>query len=283
MEIIERIGILRERLAAASGGGRDVGFVPTMGALHAGHMSLMKACRKENDVCVASIFVNPAQFNNREDLLTYPRTLEVDCTLLESEGCDFVFAPSVEEVYPTPDLRTFDYGSLTRRLEGEFRPGHFDGMLRVVSRLFDIVRPARAYFGLKDYQQFLIVREFVRREGLDVVLRPCPTVRMESGLAFSSRNIRLGKEGINSSALINSILRRTITEQRGKTPAEAKAFVEKELAEAGIRVEYFDIVNAYTLESAAGWEEPFPKVGLIAACVGGVRLIDHIAYDKVSF
>ncbi|MDR2791441.1 MAG: pantoate--beta-alanine ligase, partial [Tannerellaceae bacterium] len=281
MEIVERIDVLHDRLAAARRAGKEVGFVPTMGALHDGHMSLMKFCREENEVCVASIFVNPAQFNNQEDLRTYPRTLEADCALLEKEGCDFVFAPSVEEVYPTPDLRTFDYGSLTRRLEGEFRPGHFDGVLRVVSRLFDIVWPARAYFGRKDYQQFLVVREFVQREGLAITLRPCPTVRLKSGLAFSSRNVRLGADGVAVSALINRILRKTLTERRGKTPAEAKAFVIRELSMAPeFKVEYFDIVNAYTLESAADWTDPFPKVGLIAVYVKGVRLIDHIAYDE---
>jgi pantoate--beta-alanine ligase len=283
MEIVRTVTFLRERLAAERNAGKSVGFVPTMGALHEGHLSLLDACRKENDVAVVSIFVNPSQFNNPVDLQTYPRTLEADCTLLEQGRCDYAFIPSEEEIYPVPDLRTFDYGTITSYLETKSRPGHFDGVLRVVSRLFEIVLPTRAYFGLKDYQQFLVVRELVRREGFPITLRPCPIIRHPCGLACSSRNTRLSEEQFHHATILYETLQRTVTEP-GPSPRDAKELVRHQFeSQADMQLEYFDIVNAYTLEPALRWEDPFPKVGLIALYVGSVRLIDNIAYNEVSF
>ncbi|MDR3137973.1 MAG: pantoate--beta-alanine ligase [Tannerellaceae bacterium] len=283
MEIIHTITHLRKRLAAARDAVKSIGFVPTMGALHEGHLSLLEACRKENDVAVVSIFVNPSQFNNPVDLQTYPRTLEADCTLLEQGKCDYVFVPSEEEIYPVPDLRTFDYGTVTRYLEAQSRPGHFDGVLRVVSRLFEIVSPTHAYFGLKDYQQLLVVRELIRREGLPIILRPCPIVRHACGLACSSRNTRLSEEQFHRAAILHQTLQRTVTEP-GHSPQDTKKFVQSQFEiQTDMQLEYFDIVNAYTLEPALRWEDTFPKVGLIALHVGAVRLIDNIAYNEVTF
>jgi pantoate--beta-alanine ligase len=254
-----------------------------MGALHEGHLSLLSTCRQENAVVVASIFVNPAQFNNPEDLRTYPRTLEADCALLSQAGCDYVFVPSEEEIYPVPDVRIFDYGPITRYLEARSRPGHFDGVLRVVSRLFEIVLPTRAYFGLKDYQQFLIVREHVRREGLPILLRPCPIIRHDCGLACSSRNTRLDDAQRHRATILHKTLQQTVT-QPGLTPCDTKKFVQHQFEDQpDVQLEYFDIVNAYTLEPALRWEDPFPKVGLMALYVGSVRLIDNVAYDEVVF
>ena len=194
MKIVNSIKELKSYLAEEKRNNKQIGFVPTMGALHDGHLSLVERCVKENDVCVVSVFVNPTQFNDKHDLETYPRTLDKDCTLLEPVGCDYVFAPSAEEMYPEPDTRTFDFGTVSAVMEGARRPGHFNGVCQIVSKLFDAVKPHRAYFGEKDFQQLAIIREMVRQMKFDLENVGCPIVREEDGLALSSRNARLSSD-----------------------------------------------------------------------------------------
>ena len=194
MNIVHTIKDLQAALEALRAQGKTVGLVPTMGALHAGHASLVKRCVAENDATVVSVFVNPTQFNDKNDLAKYPRTLDADCRLLEACGATFAFAPSVEEMYPEPDTRHFSYAPLDTVMEGAFRPGHFNGVCQVVSKLFDIVKPDRAYFGEKDFQQLAIIREMVRQMHFPLEIVGCPIVREEDGLALSSRNMRLSAE-----------------------------------------------------------------------------------------
>lgn len=185
MKIVSKIQDLKGYLAQERLNNRRIGFVPTMGALHAGHLSLVKRCVDENDICVVSVFVNPTQFNDKKDLETYPRTLEKDCELLQSAGCDYVFAPSVEEMYPEPDTRVFDFGKVMQVMEGARRPGHFNGVAQVVSKLFYIVEPDNAYFGEKDFQQIAVIREMVRQLNMPVHIVDCPIQREADGLALS--------------------------------------------------------------------------------------------------
>ena len=194
MKVIHTIEDLQAGLSVLKAQGKKVGLVPTMGALHAGHASLVKRSVNENDVTVVSVFVNPTQFNDKNDLVKYPRTLEADCKLLEDCGATLVFAPSVEEMYPEPDTRQFGYAPLDTVMEGAFRPGHFNGVCQIVSKLFDAVKPHRAYFGEKDFQQLAIIREMVRQMKFDLEIVGCPIVREEDGLALSSRNARLSSD-----------------------------------------------------------------------------------------
>ena len=187
MKIVKGINELKSYLADSKKDGKRIGLVPTMGALHKGHLSLVERCVKENDVCVVSVFVNPTQFNDKHDLETYPRTLEADCALLEQAGCDFVFAPLVEEMYPEPDTRTFGFGPVMQVMEGAKRPGHFNGVAQVVSKLFYIVEPDNAYFGEKDFQQIAVIRAMVKQLQIPVQINACPIVREADGLALSSR------------------------------------------------------------------------------------------------
>ena len=186
MKIVDNIKELRGYLAEEKRNNKQVGFVPTMGALHDGHLSLVKRCVEENDVCVVSVFVNPTQFNDKHDLETYPRTLEKDCSLLESAGCDYVFAPTVEEMYPEPDNRIFDFGTVSAVMEGARRPGHFNGVAQIVSKLFYAVEPHRAYFGEKDFQQIAVIRAMVEQLNIPVKIIACPILREADGLAMSS-------------------------------------------------------------------------------------------------
>ena len=206
MKLIQSIQELRAELAACRQDGKTIGLVPTMGAWHAGHASLVKRAVAENDVVVVSDFVNPTQFNDKNDLLKYPRTLEADCDLLAACGATYVFAPSVEEMYPEPDTRQFSYAPLDTVMEGKFRPGHFNGVCQVVSKLFLIVEPTRAYFGEKDFQQLAIIREMVRRYPFDLQIVGCPIVREEDGLALSSRNARLDEGQRRQALQISQIL-----------------------------------------------------------------------------
>ena len=194
MEIIRTVAELEARTADLRQQGRSIGLVPTMGALHAGHMSLVKRAREENDIVVASVFVNPTQFNNPEDLRTYPRTEQADCTLLEQGGVDIAFIPTAEEIYPEPDTRVFDLGPVAEVMEGAMRPGHFNGVAQIVSKLFAMTCPTRAYFGEKDFQQIAVIRRMTELEGFDLEIVPCPIQREQDGLALSSRNVRLTPE-----------------------------------------------------------------------------------------
>ena len=281
MELIQTIRELRAKLDALRGEGKTIGLVPTMGALHAGHASLVKRAVAENDVVVVSDFVNPTQFNDKDDLAKYPRTLDADCRLLESCGAAFVFAPSVEEIYPEPDTRTFSYAPLDTVMEGKYRPGHFNGVCQIVSKLFLIVEPTRAYFGEKDFQQLAIIREMVRRYPFDLQIVGCPIVREADGLALSSRNARLSGEQRKQALQISKALFTSVDYAKSHTLAETKAFVEKTIADAeGLRLEYFEIVDGNTLQTVGEWEESKYIVGCITVFCGEVRLIDNIKYKE---
>lgn len=276
MKIIERASELREELNAVRGK-KSIGFVPTMGALHAGHVSLVERARGENDVVVVSIFVNPTQFNDPNDLRNYPRTPEQDLTLLKSAGADIVFMPSVEEVYPEPDERLFDFGQIDKVMEGATRPGHFNGVGQVVSRLFEMVKPRRAYFGQKDFQQIAVIRDLVRqlRFGLEIV--ECPIVREEDGLAMSSRNALLLPEYRAEAPRIY----RALESARESAGTISVAALEKraieEIEEGGLlKVIYFQVVDPRSLEHTLNWDERRGRHACVAVQAGSVRLIDNM-------
>lgn len=281
MELIQTIHELRAKLDVLRGEGKTIGLVPTMGALHAGHASLVKRAVAENDVVVVSDFVNPTQFNDKNDLAKYPRTLDADCRLLEACGVTFVFAPSVEEIYPKPDTRTFSYAPLDTVMEGKYRPGHFNGVCQIVSKLFLIVEPTRAYFGEKDFQQLAIIREMVRKYPFSLQIVGCPIVREADGLALSSRNARLSGEQRMQALQISKTLFASVDYAKVHSLAETKAFVEKGIEDAeGLRLEYFEIVDGNTLQPVSSWDESGYIVGCITVFCGDVRLIDNIKYKE---
>ena len=281
MELIQTIQELRAKLDVLRGEGKTIGLVPTMGALHAGHASLVKRAVSENDVVVVSDFVNPTQFNDKNDLAKYPRTLDADCRLLEACGVTFVFAPSVEEIYPEPDTRSFSYAPLDTVMEGKYRPGHFNGVCQIVSKLFLIVEPTRAYFGEKDFQQLAIIREMVRQYPFNLQIVGCPIVREADGLALSSRNARLSAEQRKQALQISKTLFASVDYARTHSLAETKSFVEKNIDEAdGLRLEYFEIVDGNTLQTVGAWEDSNYIVGCITVFCGDVRLIDNIKYKE---
>lgn len=281
MEIVYTIKDLQVALSDLRVRGKKVGLVPTMGALHAGHASLVKRCVAENDVAVVSVFVNPTQFNDKNDLIKYPRTLEADCRLLEDCGVAFVFAPSVEEMYPEPDMRQFSYAPLDTVMEGAFRPGHFNGVCQIVSKLFDAVEPDRAYFGEKDFQQLTIICEMVRRMNYPLEIVGCPIVREADGLALSSRNARLSAEERKNALKISQALFESRIFAASHTVAETQKFVEDAIAVApGLRLEYFELVDGNTLQKITNWEDTSYAVGCITVFCGEVRLIDNIKYKE---
>ena len=282
MEIIENISKLNLSLGKERQLKKRIGFVPTMGALHAGHLSLVNRCKEENDVCVVSIFVNPTQFNDRSDLLSYPRTLEQDCMQLVSTGCDYVFTPTEKDMYPEPDQRTFNFGTISSVMEGAFRPGHFNGVAQIVSKLFDAVNPHTAYFGEKDFQQVAIVRVLVQQLNSSVRIVACPTIREADGLALSSRNIRLTAGQRRIAPLIAATLKESRTFVPEKRVQEVAGWVINTLnREPAFRVEYFEIVDGKNLQAIHHWNESTEPVGCIAVFCGDVRLIDNIKYSVV--
>lgn len=282
MKIIHTIKDLQTELSELKAQGKKVGLVPTMGALHAGHASLVKRSVNENDVTVVSVFVNPTQFNDKNDLVKYPRTLDADCKLLESCGVTFVFAPSVEEIYPEPDTRQFSYAPLDTVMEGAFRPGHFNGVCQIVSKLFDTVKPHCAYFGEKDFQQLAIIREMVRQMKFDLKIVGCPIVREEDGLALSSRNARLSAEERENALNISQTLFKSRTFATTHSVSETQKMVEDAIAAApGLRLEYFEIVDGNTLQKVGDWNDTSYVVGCITVFCGEVRLIDNIKYKEV--
>lgn len=258
----------------------SVGFVPTMGALHAGHISLIKQAKLDNKLCVCSIFVNPTQFNNPEDLVKYPRTLEADIAKLEEAGCDVVFVPDVTEIYPTPVSLSINFGRLEEILEGAFRPGHFNGVGIVVSKLFHIVKPAKAYFGLKDLQQCAVINRLVKDLSFDLELVFCDTIREDDGLAMSSRNVRLHAEARKAAPFINSSLRKgKDLILSGTSSKETKKIITEDFsARAEFDLEYFEIVDFETLESIETYDNQRKTALVIAAHLGGVRLIDNVVF-----
>jgi pantoate--beta-alanine ligase len=281
MKIVHTIKELQTELAVGRSAGKTIGFVPTMGALHDGHASLVKRSADENEVTVVSIFVNPTQFNDKEDLKKYPRTLEADCDLLEPIGATYLFAPSVEEMYPVPDTRVFSYPPLDTVMEGAHRPGHFNGVCQVVSKLFDAVNPHRAYFGEKDFQQLAIVREMTRRMDYHIEIIGCPIVREEDGLAMSSRNTRLSVRERENALEISRTLYKSRTFASSHTVGETRKFVEDAIANAsGLQLEYFAIVDGNTLQTVECWEASDSAVGCITVFCGDVRLIDNINYKE---
>ena len=273
---------MREAVALLRSQGKTIGFVPTMGALHEGHLSLVKKCIADNDICIVSIFVNPTQFNNKEDLIKYPRNLEADSHFLETVGVDIVFAPSEEEIYPEPDTRQFDFGQIDKVMEGAHRPGHFNGVAQVVSRLFDIVKPDRAYFGEKDFQQLAIIRAMVKQLDLPVQIVSMPIVREASGLAMSSRNERLTAEQRKAVANISRVLfdSRKNMYLTQSVPQAIENVVTELDSFNDLKVEYFEIVDGGTLQPIPEWDESDYVVGCIAVFCGDVRLIDNIVYHS---
>jgi pantoate--beta-alanine ligase len=279
MEVFHKTALLAERIATLRAYGSTIGFVPTMGALHAGHLSLIRTCAQQNDIPVASIFVNPTQFNDKRDLERYPRMPERDMDLLQSAGCQLVFLPDEHEVYPEPDTREFDFGGLDRNMEGKQRPGHFRGVAQVVTRLFDIVTPHRAYFGLKDFQQLAIIRKVTADLGYPVEIIPCPIVRESDGLAMSSRNMLLSPEERRAACILSAALFEARSMKEQHTPAEVKQFVEGMIRDAPlVALEYFEIVDAGSLQPVTNWTNE-ETVGCLAASVGKIRLIDNVNFS----
>lgn len=279
MQVIHEIAKLQSTLAECRLKGQQIGLVPTMGALHKGHASLVTRSVAENDVTVVSIFLNPTQFNDSKDLERYPRTLEADCQLLEQCGAQIAFAPSVEEVYPEPDTRTFSYPPTDTVMEGAFRPGHFNGVCQIVSKLFSFVQPDRAYFGEKDYQQIAVVRRMVEDLQFPLEIVPCPVIREESGLAMSSRNSLLKPEERVLAANIYRVLSESKTID--KDLKETQQYVIEQInAIPGLEVQYFSIVDGKTLADLENWDDSSDIVGCITVFCGDtpIRLIDHIRY-----
>lgn len=279
MELISTIAELKEAINGHKNEGKSVGFVPTMGALHQGHLSLVRQAGEQTDVVVVSIFVNPTQFNDPNDLERYPRTLDNDMKLLETTPCQYVFAPSVQEVYPEPDTRQFNFGHIETVMEGEHRPGHFNGVAQVVSKLFDMVEPDKAFFGEKDFQQLAIIYAMVEQLNLKVEIVPGKTVRESDGLAMSSRNALLTDEHRKSAPRIYQTLSEARKLTLSMSVEEVKGWVEAMINEDPyLQVEYFDIVDSKTLNTVDCWENKQTKVGCIAIFAGEVRLIDNITF-----
>jgi pantoate--beta-alanine ligase len=280
MQIFHTISDLRYYLLLQRLQGKTVGFVPTMGALHIGHLSLIEASRQANDITVCSIFVNPIQFNNPDDLARYPRTLEADCTMLDIARCDAVFAPSAEEMYAEKPVVKFDFGDLEHVMEGKFRPGHFNGVGIVVAKLFNIVQPDRTYFGQKDLQQVAVVRRMMIDLGFQIELHVCPTLREADGLAMSSRNRNLTPEERALAGHIYSglgLAKGLLT--AGQPADEVQQAITAHFAEQpAFRLEYFSIVNAFTLQSVEALQPVGETALCIAAYLGKVRLIDNVVF-----
>ena len=275
MKVFESVKELRAELDKAEQSG--IGFVPTMGALHAGHRSLVERARRENDTVVVSVFVNPTQFNDKNDLKHYPRTPEADARLLEEAGADFVLMPTVEEIYPQPDTRQFDFGLIDKVMEGATRPGHFNGVAQVVSRLFDIVRPARAYFGEKDFQQIAVIKSMVAQLALPIEIVECAIVRGEDGLALSSRNTLLDAAHRAAAPHIYATLRAAVTQSQEMAPARLKEWVTAEVERNPLlKVIYYQSVDARTMQEVAAWDDSPRIQGCIAVQAGDIRLIDNI-------
>lgn len=282
MEIIRKVKEIESLSRLAREAGKSIGLVPTMGALHAGHLSLIERARKENDIVVVSVFVNPTQFNNPEDLRTYPRTEEADAAKLREAGVDYAFMPEVSEIYPEPDTRQFDLGPVAEVMEGAMRPGHFNGVAQIVSKLFAMVNPDRAYFGEKDFQQIAVIRKMVELEGFGLEIVPCPIKREADGLAMSSRNVRLSTSQRAIAPEIHRILLES-TNMTDHSIDDIQKWVTNSInAIDGMDVEYYSIVNPLTMQPLSSWiDAPDEKaVGCVTVNVGDVRLIDNIKYQK---
>lgn len=280
MEQFNQIIPLQQLLTKKKEEGKVIGFVPTMGALHEGHLSLVRQMSELADVVVVSIFVNPTQFNDSADFRKYPRTLDDDMKMLKNEDVDVVFTPTEKEIYPEKDKRNFDFGKLEKVMEGAHRPGHFNGVAQVVSRLFDIVKPDKAIFGEKDFQQLAIIRKMVKDFAYPLEVIGAPIIREPDGLAMSSRNRRLNPQERENAAQINRVLKASLEKAGKMAVKELENRVKEQINENELlQVEYFQVVNRQTLQPVANWQENCDKIGCIAAFCGDVRLIDNIKYS----
>ena len=287
MQIITTKEELQAMVKACKAKGKTIGLVPTMGALHAGHASLVQRAVNENNVCFVSVFVNPTQFNNKEDLAKYPRDLQRDADLLHSIGADFLFAPTPEEMYSAEEMNTtfeFDFAGLDQVMEGKMRPGHFNGVVQVVSRLFYLVQPDKAYFGEKDFQQLAIIHHMVERSSMagtfgKLQIMDCPIVREETGLALSSRNERLSAQEKQTALAISQTLfaSQKWAKEAGATVASVQQRVIDTInAVEGLEVEYYEIVDQTSLLPTDTFRH---AIGCITVYCGPVRLIDNIKYE----
>jgi len=281
MKIIRSIKELHAVIESLKNTQKTLGFVPTMGALHDGHKSLVEQSVAENDFTIVSIFVNPTQFNNPSDLEKYPRNLEKDVDLLQKVGCDYIFAPESKDIYQEDELNNrfeFDFGGLDSVMEGRFRPGHFNGVVQIVSKLFQLVKPDKAYFGEKDFQQLSIIHRMVDIMKMDVQIVDCQIIREESGLAMSSRNERLSPEQRKNAVQISKVLFESRNFVPRLKPSEIVNWVTEQINKVpGLDVEYYEIVDVKSLQTVNSWEKP--TVGCIAVFCGEVRLIDNIRYN----
>lgn len=275
MKTFDKVKELQEELAQYQPS--DIGFVPTMGALHAGHRSLVEKARRECKIVVVSVFVNPTQFNDKTDLKNYPRTPEADLAILEEAGADIVLMPTVEEIYPEPDTRQFDFGLIDKVMEGATRPGHFNGVAQVVSRLFDIVKPGKAYFGEKDFQQIAVIKAMVKQLGLELEIVECPIIRDIDGLALSSRNLLLTAEHRAAAPEIYATLKQCADKAQQMTPQQLTEWVISEVEKSGLlKVIYFQAVDSLSMQEVASWQESEHIQGCIAVQAGAIRLIDNV-------
>ena len=275
MKVVNTVAELNAALAPLKREG--VGFVPTMGALHAGHRSLVERARRENDTVVVSVFVNPTQFNDKNDLKNYPRTPEADCAILEAAGADIVFMPTVEVIYPEPDTRQFDFGMVDKVMEGATRPGHFNGVAQVVSRLFALVNPARAYFGEKDFQQIAVIKAMVEQLAIDIEIVECAIVRGEDGLALSSRNELLTPEHRAAAPHIYATISQCAAKMESMSPEELTNWVVSTIdSNPLLKTIYFEAVDARTMQRVEKWSDSERIQGCCAVQAGDIRLIDNI-------
>ena len=275
MKVVNTVAELNAALAPLKREG--VGFVPTMGALHAGHRSLVERARRENDTVVVSVFVNPTQFNDKNDLKNYPRTPEADCAILEAAGADIVFMPTVEDIYPEPDTRQFDFGLVDKVMEGATRPGHFNGVAQVVSRLFALVNPARAYFGEKDFQQIAVIKAMVEQLSIDIEIVECVIVRGEDGLALSSRNELLTPEHRAAAPHIYATISQCASKMESMSPEELTNWVVETIdSNPLLKTIYFEAVDARTMQRVEKWSDAERIQGCCAVQAGDIRLIDNI-------
>lgn len=279
MQVTKTQNTLISNLLGFKQRGLSIGFVPTMGALHEGHLSLVRSAKKQNDIVVVSIFVNPTQFNNQEDLINYPRNETKDIDMLQQEQCDIVFIPAVEEMYAKPDTRIFDFGTLDKIMEGEFRPGHFNGVAQIVTKLFDIVNPDKAYFGKKDFQQLAIIKYVVKALNYTVEIVAADTVRERDGLAMSSRNGRLSEEQRKYAPDIYKTLQAAVSMKNSHSIQSVEKWVTDTVNKIPtMKVQYFSIVDADTLQPILNWTDTNSIIGCIAVFCKTVRLIDNITF-----
>ncbi len=281
MEVFQKVAEISEQVVLLKASGHTIGLVPTMGALHQGHLSLIDEAKKQTDIVIVSIFVNPTQFNDPKDLEKYPRDLEKDKAVLKNIGCNILFAPTVKDIYPEEDTRVFDFGNIDKVMEGMHRPGHFNGVAQVVSKLFEIVKPHKAFFGMKDFQQVAVINEMVKQLNLDVKIVECPIVREIDGLAMSSRNQLLKPEIRKIVPIIADSLLESRKFAESNNVNETNKFVtEKINSESLLKIEYFEIVDGDTLQPVEDWAQSDYIVGCVAVFAGEVRLIDNVIYKN---